>query len=237
MTFALLLFEELRFLSHHAPFSFPVGRYVHICPEALSPPRPHLCKFVCIAVHLSLLSTVTELPEIVLPSYWHIRVLWCFTWLYSTAWHIEQQILGLQLMVIKPGDNVSPFRVPIFFISTYLLSIHPAFGVPMVLLLTNQSYPRTIDFSRAESCGTFYSTEKSILASIHHYGTIQKSFTLLKILCILSLHSSPKIFGTTSVFAVSIFLTFLACHIARMQYAAFHISQSNTYLHFLQFVL
>ena len=69
--------------------------------------------------------------------------------------------------------------------------------------------------------------EKCIMIQIYHYGTIQRIFTVLKILCVPPIHPSPhpptpQPLATTGLFTLSIVLPFPECHVVGIiQYVAF----------------
>ena len=69
--------------------------------------------------------------------------------------------------------------------------------------------------------------DKCVMTCIHQYSIIQRSFTALKILCALSVHSLSLTPGNPWIFTVSIVTPFLKCHRLKiLQYISLQIGSS-----------
>ena len=128
----------------------------------------------------------------------HIHIYMTF---FRAVWGSQQHWVG--------DTEVSHITPPHTHASPPPLSTSPTRGVhllQLVILHWHNYHPK----HSVHSMGL----DKYITTWIHHYSTIQSSFTALKILCAhLSLSTNP---GNHWFFTVSIVLPFPECHIAEI---------------------
>ena len=107
----------------------------------------------------------------------------------STSWEASYTWLASPIISINHQNGV------LFF---FLTKDEPT--------LTHHNHPQSIGYLRVHRwCGTFHGLDKGTMMCIHHYCTMQNSFSALRI---LSLHPTAPPLETTNLFTVSTVLPF-----------------------------